>query len=387
LVSPRSWVHSPALSALVGLSDRHRPAAPPWFRRPHSHEMGIRMVDVGVVVIGRNEGERLKRCLEGLRGARWPVLYVDSLSHDGSPAWARGEGFTVVELDGSSPLSAARARNEGFRALLADHPELEFVQFVDGDCELFPDWIERGREAFRTRPEAGIVCGQVVERHPEASLYNLMCSVEWQKPPGEILACGGIFMVRAAVFRALDGFRADVMAAEDDELCLRVRRSGRKIIAVAEPMVLHDAALSSFGQWWTRARRTGMAYGQGVFLHGNSADQHFRRQARSALFWGAGVPLVALGLALPTRGLSLVALSAYLALFAKIYRAHRRNGQSHRVALVLATFNVIAKWPELQGLGHFYHRILWQGGAVELIEYKGLQHEGSDTTPPHRAKR
>ncbi|MEO0678525.1 MAG: hypothetical protein AAFZ02_13325, partial [Pseudomonadota bacterium] len=49
---------------------------------------------------------------------------------------ARALGAEVVELDLAIPFTAARARNAGFRALLARAPELDFVQFVDGDCEL-----------------------------------------------------------------------------------------------------------------------------------------------------------------------------------------------------------------------------------------------------------
>ena len=38
----------------------------------------------GVVVIGRNEGERLVRCLQSLSQSRAPLVYVDSSSTDGS---------------------------------------------------------------------------------------------------------------------------------------------------------------------------------------------------------------------------------------------------------------------------------------------------------------
>ncbi len=43
---------------------------------------------LGVVVIGRNEGERLRRCLESVLGATPGVVYVDSGSSDGSPGYS-----------------------------------------------------------------------------------------------------------------------------------------------------------------------------------------------------------------------------------------------------------------------------------------------------------
>ena len=103
---------------------------------------------VGVVVIGRNEGERLARCLATVCGRGSAVVYVDSASRDGSPAAARAAGAEVLELDPSRPLSAARARNEGFARLAAVAPAVEFVQFVDGDCEIAPGWIEAALAAI-----------------------------------------------------------------------------------------------------------------------------------------------------------------------------------------------------------------------------------------------
>src|SRR6476660_6372785 len=98
----------------------------------------------GVVVIGRNEGDRLAACLESLRILDLPLVYVDSGSVDGSAALARSTAHVtaVVELDPARPFSAARARNEGFAALRAARPAIEFVQFLDGDCTLADGWVE-----------------------------------------------------------------------------------------------------------------------------------------------------------------------------------------------------------------------------------------------------
>src|SRR5947209_19431049 len=103
------------------------------------------MGKVGVVAVGRNEGERLRRCLASLQGQSAALVYVDSGSTDGSVAVARSFGASVVELDTSVPFTAARARNAGFDRLMAEHPDLAYVQFVDGDCEVDPDWVGRAR--------------------------------------------------------------------------------------------------------------------------------------------------------------------------------------------------------------------------------------------------
>jgi hypothetical protein len=89
---------------------------------------------------------------------------------------------------------------------------LTYVQFVDGDCELFPGWLDQGVAALDAKPDGVIVCGRLRERHPEASVYNRLCAMEWQMTPGEVLSCGCIFLVRAEAFRAVSGFRPDVVA-------------------------------------------------------------------------------------------------------------------------------------------------------------------------------
>jgi GT2 family glycosyltransferase len=329
------------------------------------------MTHPGIVVVGRNEGERLHRCLESVRSTGVPLVYVDSCSRDGSVARARSLGVAVLELDGSKPLSAARARNEGFNWLLDEHPDLELVQFVDGDCELEPGWVAAGAEQLLARAELGAVCGRVRERDPHASVYNLLCNLEWQREPGIIMACGGNFMVRVQAFRAVGGFRADVMAAEDDELCLRLRRAGFKILAVDVDMVRHDAAMMRFGQWWTRARRAGMAYAHGAALHGSSDDRHFLREIKSVWFWGLGLPATSLLLAPPTLGTSLLALTGYPALGLRIYRQGRKRGWSKQEAAVYSFFTVLGKSPELIGMLEYHYRTGWLKRAVTLIEHKG----------------
>ena len=59
------------------------------------------MNDLGVVAIGRNEGERLRSCLLALGPQSLPIVYVDSGSTDGSPDLAVSLGVAVVEFDGA----------------------------------------------------------------------------------------------------------------------------------------------------------------------------------------------------------------------------------------------------------------------------------------------
>jgi len=80
-----------------------------------STDSQARLPPAGIVVIGRNEGERLRACFDALPGDASCVVYVDSGSTDGSVELARARGIHVVELDMSVPFTAARSRNEGIR--------------------------------------------------------------------------------------------------------------------------------------------------------------------------------------------------------------------------------------------------------------------------------
>ena len=324
---------------------------------------------IALVAIGRNEGERLKGCLRAAVASVRTVVYVDSGSTDGSANFARSLGCTVIELDLHQPLSAARARNEGFARAMNLQPDANYVQFVDGDCTLVNGWLERGVEALQSRSDVGIVCGSIREIHPGASVYNRLFDLEWRQNAGEIGACGGIFMVRPAVFREAGGFRPDVIAAEDNEFCVRVRRTGKKILLLDTAMVWHDAAMLRFRQWWRRARRTGHAYAQVAALHGQSEERYFVRECRRAWIWGLALPLVALVLVPFTRGLSLLLLIAYALQFARIALKSARRGWSAGDAAVYAFFTVLTNFPAVQGM-LAYHWRRWRGHTLTIMEHK-----------------
>jgi glycosyltransferase involved in cell wall biosynthesis len=223
------------------------------------------LAHLAVVAIGRNEGERLVRCLQSLRGRAGLVVYVDSGSTDGSLQVARSSGAEVVGLDMSSPFTAARARNAGLARALERRPDLEYVQFVDGDCEVVPGWLEAACSFLVEHPRAAVATGLRRERYPERSVYNLLCDLDWNPhAAGIVKSCGGDAMMRVAALEAVGRYRPDLVAGEEPELCVRLRAAGWEIHALGVPMTLHDAAMTRFAQWWMRTLRTGYAYAQGV---------------------------------------------------------------------------------------------------------------------------
>lgn len=322
---------------------------------------------VDAVAIGRNEGRRLTECLASLhRAGVRRVIYVDSGSTDGSVLAAEAAGADVVGLDMRRPFTAARARNAGLQAILSRPDAPDYVHFIDGDCVLQPGWLGQARGFLDANPRAVVACGRRRERFPQASVYNRLCDLEWDTPPGEATACGGDALMRVSALSAAGGYREDLIAGEEPELCLRLRRAGGQIWRLDAEMTLHDAAMTRFGQWWRRSRRAGHAFAEGAALHGAAPERHWLAETRRALAWGAVLPLAIL-LALPVSGaLGLLLAAAYPA---QILRLAARRGVSQRLSWQVAAFTVLGKFAEAQGvLGYWLNR--WRGRRGGLIEYK-----------------
>ena len=316
---------------------------------------------VGAVAIGRNEGDRLVRCILSLRQQVDRVVYVDSGSRDGSPDRARDLGADVITLDNDLPFTAARARNAGLEHLLAvsgDRPE--YVQFVDGDCEVDPGWIAAGLAHLKAHHEAAVVCGRRRERHPEATLWNRLVDAEWNTPVGQAKACGGDALMRTEAIIATGGFNPTLIAGEEPELCVRLRQAGWAIWRIDAEMTLHDAAMTRFGQWWRRCRRAGHAYAEGAAMHGRPPERHKVAETRRALIWGVGLPFAALA------GLMFTPWSLAILLLWPLQAARL---MARGMPAARAVFLTLGKLPEGMGVVEYWVKRL-AGRRSVLIEYK-----------------
>ncbi len=325
-----------------------------------------------VVVIGRNEGARLAACLASVVRAGQYACYVDSGSRDGSVELARGSVDLVLPLAADRPYCAARARNEGLQFLLEHQPGLEYVQFLDGDCELAPAWIPAGRARLETDVTLAAAFGHLRERSAAASPYNRLCALEWRSPAGRITNCaalGGNMLVRISAFRRVGGFDPNIIAGEDSEFGVRLGLAGFAIEKLDEPMATHDADMHSFAQWWRRAVRSGHAIGQRASLHGDSPARDCVRERRSVLFWGLCLPVAILVLLPVTRGLSLLLLAAYCVLGWRIHAYRRSTGDTVSEAWLYARFTVLGKFAEAWGLLKFTARR--RRGVYTIIEHRG----------------
>ncbi len=330
---------------------------------------------VSVVVIGRNEGERLMRCLDAIERCdrsrcRLEVIYVDSNSSDGSPQRVAARGVPVLQVQPLRP-SAALGRNAGWQAAQG-----EFVMFLDGDTQLLPDFL---RQALATmeQSDVGIVWGDLRELHPEQSCYVRVLDLDWIYPPGDTDFCGGNALMRRAVLQQVQGFDDQLIAGEEPEMCRRIRAAGHRIVHVNVPMALHDLAITTWSAYWRRAFRSGYAYAEVSARFRGSPDPLWLRESRRNLVHG-GVLLAApllLGLIwalLPALWASGLSISGALLVLLLLGRTARRCAwkSSDRVSCwMYAVHSHLQQIPIL--LGQLAQkRDARRGRLRQLIEYK-----------------
>jgi glycosyltransferase involved in cell wall biosynthesis len=342
---------------------------------PKMTQYSVDLERVGLVVIGRNEGDRLVRCLASVRSIPNRV-YVDSGSTDGSVDRAIHDGASVVELQVPPNFTAARARNAGLERLLGENPGLEFVQTVDGDCEIHPDWISAGLRALNAEPDLAAVYGRLRECFPTRSVYNAICDDDWNVPVGEASIVGGIALFRVSALRQVNFYAPTMIAGEEPDLAMRMRKCGWRLRRIDAEMGYHDVDITRFAQWWKRTRRTGHAYGELAYRHPDARDPDWPRTILKITFWGAAMPLVLVGAAALAifanyhwwliAGLVALAWPARILQYA---RRKMRTGMKPKFAGASGTLLMVGMTPQLMGLVEFHVNRL-MGRTSQLIEHK-----------------
>jgi GT2 family glycosyltransferase len=326
--------------------------------------------NLGFVVIGRNEGERLERCLKSLIKQCKHIVYVDSGSSDGSMELAKSLGLEAVLLDTSIPFTAARARNTGMEALQKKIPALEFVGFVDGDCELFDGWIEKSVQFLETNKDIAATCGRRIEKYPQASIYNLLCDIEWNTPVGYTSECGGDSIMRLTALNEAGGFDPTQIAGEEPELCYRLRKLGWKIYRMDADMTLHDANITRFYQWFKRAQRAGFAYAINASKHGREEERFCVKPSLRIWLWSIAIPIAIIFMSVLVSPALWIALAVYPFQFFRIKKGKQNTSNYPSNQLyIYSLFIQLGKWPEVLGQIQYFVSMLLSRKQT-IIEYK-----------------
>lgn len=326
---------------------------------------------VSVVVIGRNEGERLRRCLLSVDAADWgdvayETIYVDSRSSDGSVAMAQSLGATSLVLDDTSPC-AAKARNLGWQRARG-----EFILFLDGDTELAAGFV---RSALHALDDASVCAawGHRRESDPKQSVYTRVLDLDWLYPAGRTLYFGGDVLVRRQALADVQGFDPTLKAGEEPELCARLRARGWQIEHLDEPMTRHDLGVRSFRAYALRCYRSGIAYAEVADRMRQMGDRLWQREATRDLVHGALYALFPILAMLAfawdaSAGLALLCTAA-LVILRSAWRCRWRAPGDVGLCLQYAVHSHIQKLPAFAGQ-MAWRRARRQHRDIGLVEYK-----------------
>ena len=330
-------------------------------------------MDLSVVIIGRNEGKRLVACIDSVRTpgavpAATEVIYVDSNSTDGSAQRAAEMGAEVIVL-GAGKLSAARARNAGWRAAKAP-----LVLFLDGDTILHREFVGQALHELARDAATAVVWGHRREMRPEASVYNRILDLDWIFAPGVVDYCGGDALMRRASLERVNGFNADLIAGEEPDLCRRMRAVGDQILHIDAPMTGHDIAMFHFSQYWRRAVRTGHAYAEIAERYRSSPDPFWKKEARANIFRGsfyllAGAGVCAASIAVGSIIPLLAGVAGLLLLALRTAMKSRWKVSNWNTLFLFGIHSHVQQIPVLQGqIQYLLGRLRKQD--TTLIEYK-----------------
>ncbi len=182
--------------------------------------------NLSIVIPVRNDAKRLATCLNSIRSyaPNVEVYVIDNGSTDGSGEMAEGLGASVILCP---DLRVGALRNRGCKRSCS-----EFIAFVDSDHEVTSDWLEQGLEIL-LQDESIVAAGSHYLAPLDGTWVQTTWAIQRLRGPerGDVdwLGAGNLF-VRRDAFEKVGGFREDLIAAEDVDLCHRLRQLGGRII-------------------------------------------------------------------------------------------------------------------------------------------------------------
>ena len=218
---------------------------------------------ISVIVIGRNEGERLETCLtsaqRALRMLSYELIYVDSHSTDDSLAIARAHGARCF-LPGTADTTAGLGRHVGTQAAHG-----EYLLFLDGDMQLQPGFVERAMLRVAAGGCDG-VCGIRTDHYMKDGQVVSVCENYFGCTQERVAPefGGAIFLMAEALARC-GGWATDTIACEEAELHARLLDAGCTIIELPVPMIIHcDAVRDARGPLGVAFSRRRLGEGQAL---------------------------------------------------------------------------------------------------------------------------
>jgi glycosyltransferase involved in cell wall biosynthesis len=220
---------------------------------------------VSFIIPALNAEKTLRLCLEAIfrqtTGSDvFEVILLDNGSTDRTVEIAKEFGVKIIDAPG---LTVAALRNLGAR-----RAQGEILAYVDADCVIAPDWLEKALPFFND-PRVGAVGAPTLI--PENATWvqrawylqrkgsDKAQEVEWL--PTENL------LVRKEAFEKINGFDERLITCEDVDFCYRLGKF-YKIISAPQIRSVHLGEASSLAHFFRKERWRGKGNLKGVFSHG-----------------------------------------------------------------------------------------------------------------------
>ena len=245
----------------------------------------------GVVIVGTDKKLSPEAAIQSAGDGR-AIVFVAVGAAPQTTAAARNAGAIVVEGDAASLSTGGRARNAGYRQLKNIAPHVKYVQFLDADCALDPNWISTAEKFMARRSEVAILEGEFTTPSGAAALFPTLRAQKRAEGYGEIqYTVTGSALMRVENFEAVGGFRGDLPTAETEDLCVRLRRRGARVWRSEETMALCSRPAPGGAGWWSRSFKRGFDNAFCASLHGGPPERLGVVDTLLAVFWGFLYPL------------------------------------------------------------------------------------------------
>lgn len=263
------------------------PAAENKPRAKEVEEPTGQQIQFGVVVVGTDPRLSPESAFRSIPKDAQTVFAPVSVMNE-AVSVAHRAGIPVTE-QGKGPQTVGRALNAGYRQLKKIAPDLRYVQFIDANCALDPDWITAATKFMERRPEVAIIEGRAMRANGSSILAPTLAQQRLMDAPGEIVAVrANTAFVRADAFEAAGGFRGDLLSCEMDDLCVRQRRRGGHIWRLESNMIIQEKRRIG---WWRRSVLRGFDNAYAMSLHGGPPERRGVGETVRAVFWGVALPI------------------------------------------------------------------------------------------------
>lgn len=200
----------------------------------------MRDIDLSVVIIGRNEGDKIGKCILSVKECLfdyydYQIIYVDGNSTDNSIEFAKKYNVQVYKITKCKYLTASLGRYIG-----AINSQKKYILFLDGDMQLQLGWIEIAIGYLETnsiysgvigiRDDNYIQNGKIVGS--KENVYDIHVLKEAEH-------FGGAILFRKSDLLQVGNYTPQIVANEEAELHSRLKKYDKKVIKIPYKMIKH----------------------------------------------------------------------------------------------------------------------------------------------------